>query len=292
MGIKRSELACIVNSPEKYHRTFHIPKRKGGKRLIVSPYPSLLSCQNWIYKNILINQPVHENAHGFVPGRSIITNAKEHLSKKVLLKMDLKDFFPSIPINWVMNYFMSIGYAKNVAFYLSSLCCYDGHLSQGSSTSPYLTNILLNNLDKRLNSLSRSYELTYTRYADDLTFSGLYIPCSFIEVVNRIVDEYGLTVNTKKTRLHLKPGQRIVTGISVAGESLKIPRKTKRDIRQEIHYIKRYGYLSHISKEKINHPYYLDSIIGKLGFWLQVEPENKFANSARQYLRELQGSLH
>ncbi len=291
IGIKRCELAKIVNSPENYHRKFSIPKRKGGRREIVSPYPSLLHCQTWIYKNILLPQPVHDCAHGFVPGRSIITNAEKHLSKKTLLKLDLKNFFPSIPINWVVNYFSSLGYANNVAFYLAALCCYEGKLSQGSSTSPYLTNILLLSLDRRLIGLANRYDLAYTRYADDLTFSGNYIPHKYIDIVSGFIDDYGLSINPEKTRLHTKQGQRIVTGISVSGNELKLPRSTKRELRKEIHYIQAFGFLSHVTKKKIKHPCYLESLIGKFGFWLHVEPNNNFAKKALEHLSEIRHSV-
>lgn len=280
-GIKRQELAKMVNSPESFYRTFSIPKQKGGSRNITSPYPSLLHCQRWIYRNILLNQKIHPSVHGFTPNRSIISNATEHISKKVLLKMDLENFFPSIPINWVINLFHKLGYAKNVAFYLASLCCYEGYLNQGSATSPYLTNILLRSLDGRLNKLSESYNLKYTRYADDLTFSGEYIPFIYIDIVKNIISDYGLNVNDQKTKLHLKPGQRIVTGISVSGDKLRLPREAKREIKNQVHFINKYGFVSHINKLKINNPLYLDSLYGKVQFWLQIEPECEVAIDAK-----------
>lgn len=279
-GIKREELAKMVNSPESFYRSFSIPKRKGGRREITSPYPSLLDCQKWIYKNILLPQKIHPSAYGFVPGKSIIGNAKEHLSKKVLLKMDLENFFPSIPINWVINLFSKLGYAKNISFYLASLCCYEGYLNQGSATSPYLTNILLRSFDGRLDKLSIKYNVKYTRYADDLTFSGDYIPHKFIDIVTEMVEKYGLRVNTLKTNLHLNPGKRIVTGISVANTEIKLPRETKRELKKEIYYISKYGFVSHVSKKKINNPVYIDSLYGKIQFWLQVEPNCQVARDA------------
>lgn len=284
-GMKLDELQKIIFAPDRFYRKFNIPKRSGGVREISSPYPSLLSCQSWIYKNILLSQAVHDCAHGFVPGRSIVTNAKCHLNKKALLKMDLKDFFPSIPMSWVVNFFSGLGYSNNVSFYLSSLSCLDDSLAQGSATSPYLSNILLVGLDHRLNKLAQAYGLDYTRYADDLAFSGDYIPHNFISVVEDIVTDYGLTPNVSKTKLHLNPGQRIVTGVSVSGDRLTLPRSMRREIKKEFHYIKKFGLLSHISKSKIRNPFYLDVIEGRLAFWLQVEPGNSFALDAIRYIR-------
>jgi len=284
LGIKRQELAKMVNSPESFYREFTIPKRKGGTRDITAPYPSLLHCQRWIYKNILLTQKIHDSVHGFAPGRSIISNASCHLSQDVMLKMDLENFFPSIPINWVINYFNKIGYAQNVSFYLASLCCHKSHLNQGSATSPYLTNILLRSLDGRLSKLSKSYNLNYTRYADDMTFTGKYIPHKYIKIVSDIIESYSLKININKTNLLTKPGQRIVTGISVSGNKLTLPRQARREIKKEMYYIEKYGFISHISKMKINNPYYLESLYGKIQFWLQIEPDCDLAFNFRVLL--------
>jgi len=285
-GIKEFDLAKMVNSSDSYYRSFFMSKRKGGKRHITAPYPSLLHCQRWIYNNILLAQTVHNSAHGFIPGRSIILNATNHLSTKCLLKMDLKDFFPSITINWVINLFSKIGYANNVSYYLASLCCHEEVLSQGAATSPYLTNILLRSLDDRLYRLSLSYNLNYSRYADDIFYSGNYIPHKFISIVTEIIEDFGLEVNTDKTTLHTKPGQRIVTGLSVVGEKLKLPRKTKREIRKELFFINKYGYLSHVNKKKIANPFYLDSLKGKLVFWKQIEPDNQYATKGLNFINQ------
>lgn len=281
----------IINSPESFYRSFKIRKAKGGYRNIVAPYPSLQSCQRWIYKNILLKLDVHSSAHGFVKGRSIFSNASLHLNQKALLKLDLKDFFPSIPINWVISLFSSLGYPHNISFYLASLCCYEGALSQGAVTSPYISNVLLRSLDKRLKSLASKYELNYSRYADDMTFSGAYIPHKFIDIVDAVITDFGLRLNEEKNRLHTKPGKRIVTGLSVSGDELRLPRAYKRKLKQEVFYIRKYGLVSHISKMKIKHPYYLESLIGKLNFLSQAEPGNEFASDSLTYLKELKKNL-
>jgi len=132
--------------------------------------------------------------------------------------------------------------------------------------------------------------VVYTRYADDLAFSGGHIPVSFIDIVTKIVEDYGLNVNKDKTKLLRKAGQRIVTGISVSGSSLTLPRKTKRKLRKDIHFIKNYGLLSHISKERINQPNYLASLEGKFQFWNQIEPNNEFVLSSILTLKNISES--
>jgi hypothetical protein len=287
LGTDYIVLCKMVNSPTAFYRRFLIPKRRGGFREITAPYPSLLSCQNWIYENILKSGRVHPAVHGFALKKSILTNASPHLNSTALLKLDIENFFPSLSINWVLNYFSSLGYARNISFYLASLCCFDGGLTQGASTSPALSNILLYGLDVRLELLAEKYELRYTRYADDMTFSGNYIPHNFIQIVSGIIDDFGLNVNEGKTRLHTKKGQRIVTGISVTGDEPKLPKSKKRELRQKIHIIRKYGYMSYISKKKINEPNYLLSLLGQIQFWLQVEPNNIFAQEGLAYLKSI-----
>jgi hypothetical protein len=287
LGIEKLILLKMIFASKHFYRSFYIPKKRGGKRLINAPLPSLLHCQKWIYKNILLKHSTHECAHGFTPGKSIISNAKGHLSKKALLKIDLENFFPSIPINWVINLFSKMGYSNNVSFYLASLCCFDDALCQGAPTSPYISNLLLRQLDNRISKLSNSFSITYTRYADDLTFSGTYISLKFKALIINCIHDYGLKVNPEKTIHQTQPGKKIVTGISVAGKELKLPRGTKRELRKEIYYIKKYGFLSHASKIKINNPIYLYSLKGKFSFWLQVEPECIFAKESIEHIDRL-----
>lgn len=287
MGRSITYFTSVINSPENHYRSFKIKKRTGGFREILAPYPALLEMQYWIYNNILKNVSVNPYSHGFVRKKSIITNAKVHLNQKELLKLDLKDFFPSISINRIIYVFKSLGYTNQVSFYLASLCCYEQKLPQGAPTSPYLSNIIAKQLDKRLIGLSKQYSLRYTRYADDLTFSGDSIPTKLIEYINEIVKNEGFTLNEKKTRLYKERGKRIVTGISVIGSELKLPKEYKRNLRQELHFIMKYGYESHMKKKKIRKINYLEILLGKINFWLSIEPSNEFALKARAYLSEI-----
>lgn len=287
MGRSSIYFASAVNSPENHYRSFKIKKRNGGFREILAPYPALLEMQYWIYHNILKKIPVSSYSHGFVRKRSIITNAKIHLNQKELLKLDLKDFFPSININRIIYVFKSLGYSNQVAFYLASLCSYNDFLPQGAPTSPYLSNVIARHLDNRLIGLSKQYKLRYTRYADDLTFSGDSIPAKLIDYISNIVKEEGFTVNSDKTRLYKNGGKRIVTGISVIGSKLQLPKDYKRNLRQELYFIMKYGYESHVKKLKIRKSNYLDVILGKVNFWLSIEPSNQFALDARSQLLEI-----
>lgn len=284
LGRTPEYLASAVNSPSNHYRLFKIPKRRGGWREISAPYPALLQCQQLVNNTILQRGSIHEAAHGFRKKKSIVTNASKHLAQRCLLKMDLEDFFPSIPIRRVIKVFRYLGYPPNVSFYLARLCCLDDALPQGAATSPALSNIIARRMDARLAGLAPKWDLQYTRYADDMAFSGSEIPTKFIKVVQEIVEDEGFRINADKTKLCRSKAKRVVTGLSVSGEELKVPRAYKRRLKQEVYYIRRFGYFSHVSKMRIKDPFYIDSIFGKLQFWKWIEPDNSFANEALEWI--------
>lgn len=273
VGVDVTVLLRMIFSKEKFYRHFKIKKKLGGERVITVPSPSLMMVQRWIYNHILISKKVHYSAHGFTFNKSIITNAQMHIGHKVFLKIDLKDFFPSIPINWIVNYFHEQGYPPKIAFYMASLCTLNGSLPQGAPTSPILSNIIFYRLDKILYKFSKKNSLTYTRYADDLVFSGDYIPLKFRNFVIFLIKKYGFNVNFKKTSLKINAGQNIVTGILVK-DKIFVPKKYKRKLRQEMFFIKKFGILSHISTANIRDPNYIYSLMGRINFVLSVESDN------------------
>jgi len=280
LGRNKRYLASVINSSTNHYREFEIPKKKGGKRLISVPYPALMECQHWISKNILSKVKIHYTAHGFANKKSIITHSKIHIDKNHLLKIDLKDFFSTITINQVITVFNSLGYNHWVSFYLASICCSKGVLPQGAPTSPILSNIVAKTLDRRLIKFAMRFNLHYSRYADDLAFSGEIIPVKFIEYITLIINSCGFKVNEEKTKLFKYKGKRILTGISISDKCIKVPRDYKRNLRMEIHCIRKFGLYNHLIKKQINNQDYLQSIIGKINFWLSVEPENGFAKKA------------
>lgn len=286
LRLNRDLLSTLVNAPDSFYRQFFIPKRSGGQREITAPYPSLKYVQTWINEKVLSKVPLHGCAHGFVDRRSILTNVEPHLGKPCLLKIDLKDFFPSITINMVIQVFKSLGYTPDVSFYLASMCCYEGVLPQGSPASPAISNIVAKHLDRRLYRLGKRFGYTYTRYADDIAFSGEEIPVAFIKYVKDIVTDCGFAINEKKVRLYGKNGNKILTGISVASGKPRIPRDYRRNLEKELFYIKKYGIDAHMNHMKIRRYNYIESIIGRVNFWRMVEPDNKLAIEMSAYLRE------
>lgn len=280
-------LRTMINHPSSFYYEYSIPKRSGGCRQIASPYPALLRVQRWINDNILSKVPVHESAKGFVKGLSIVDNARPHLGHATVLKADIKDFFPSVGVNRVRMIFKNLGYRKKVAFALASLCCHNGVLPQGAATSPAISNIILKRLDARMSGLALRLGLTYTRYADDLTFSGKTIAPGLFKYIADIVSNEGFCINDTKTKILYWGNQQIITGVSIASGSLKLPRETKREIRKNVYYVLKNGLLSHLNHIGYFDPIYIERLLGKLYFWKSIEPDNKFVEEHIPKLKQM-----
>ena len=153
--------------------------------------------------------------------------------------MDIHDFFGSIRSPRVRQTFKKIGYPENVSKVLGALCCLHRHLPQGAPTSPALSNIVGYEMDRKLSALAAEYGLTYTRYADDLTFSGDVFPKEqIIPQVKRIIRDEKFEPNHKKTHFMNQSSRKIITGVSVAsGVKLTIPKSKKREIRKNVYFI-------------------------------------------------------
>lgn len=238
-----------VSTVDHYIR-FQIPKRTGGMRSIASPKPLMRVAQDWIRHNLLSRMQPHTRvATAFRPGKSITDNARPHAGKAIVVRIDLKDFFPSVTFRRVKGLFRYCGYNEGVATMLGLLCTgspraevkLDGKtffvatgprvLPQGACTSPDLANFICRKLDVRIDGFAKSFGFEYTRYADDLIFSH---PQSrgnvrvLKEVVYRIVREEGFEPNLEKTAIMREHGRQMVTGLLVND----VPRVSRRDARR------------------------------------------------------------
>lgn len=256
-----------------YYNVFTV-KGKNKDRKITAPSLKLKMRQRWILDQILIKTPLCNCCHGFVKGRSIVTNAKKHIGNKQTLLLDIKDFFPSIKQDNVKSIFISLGYSKSAAFRLAEICCFEGVLPQGAPTSPCLANIRCRDLDDELFQMAKLYNIEYTRYADDMAFSADIDLFFLIEIVKNILTKYDFTVNESKTRIYKEGSRKLITGILVKEDCLKLPKQFKRKLKQEIYYCKKYGVSTHLentnSLSRVNFKEYL---YGKVYYLKMVEPE-------------------
>jgi RNA-directed DNA polymerase len=275
-------------SSTTHWRRFQIPKKTGGLRLISAPMPRLKAAQHWVLKHILEPVPIHDAAHGFVAGRSIVTNARAHVGRDVVVNLDLKDFFPTLTWVRVRGLFASLGYSPEASTILGLLCTepevdeveIDGrrwfvhrserHLPQGSPCSPAITNLVCVRLDQRLTGLARKLGYTYTRYADDLTFSGPPENVkTLLGAVRAIVDDEGFRVHPDKTRVMRKGGRQEVTGL-VVNRRLGVSRELVRRWRATVFQVRKDG---PEGKRFGRSPDVFASLVGFASFVHMVEPE-------------------
>lgn len=280
------ELESILASIT-YH-SFSIRKRSGALRNISAPEKRLLKVQQKINQVILSKLDLHPACTSFRMGMSVKDNASAHLGNPYVLKVDLCDFFPSILRVDVRDTFIELGYNYHEANQLSHLCCYRGRLPQGAATSPSLSNFMVKKMDEELSELAGNLNLAYTRYADDLTFSGNYIDYDeLIDMVEDIVELNYFSIRTSKTRKLAPNKRKIITGVSISnGDKMTIPRSKKREIRQAIYHIKTKGLKNHLINQGINDERYVKRLLGYLYFWNHIESDNPFVLSSIKLLKE------
>jgi RNA-directed DNA polymerase len=262
MGIEVPELKFLCFHREvattTHYRRFTLPKKTGGERTISAPMPRLKRAQYWVLDNLLTQVACHPAAHGFLPGRSIVTNAAPHCGQHVVINMDLKDFFPSVAYPRIKGVFVGLGYSERVATLLALLCSenvcdelqVDGErffvgrkarervLPQGAPTSPMLTNILCRQLDRRLQGVADKLGFAYTRYADDLTFSAsgdaAGLTGRLLRQVHHIVRDEGFTPHPDKQRVMRSGARQEVTGV-VVNHKPAVSRHERRALRAALH---------------------------------------------------------
>lgn len=288
VGFDQSYLRFAVFSQDRFYRRFTIPKRSGGAREIAEPLPNLKKIQRWILDNILYRIPPSPYAKAFVSGRSIKENARFHRRQKMVLTLDVRDFFPSLSIKLVNRFFSSCGYSKKVAYNLTRLCTLNGGLPQGASTSPALANILFKKLDLRIAEYCKSKAVRYTRYADDLTFSGSFAEGELIRRVKKELKTLNLELKDSKTRLMLGHQRQEVTGI-VVNNKLQVPRELRRNLRQAIFYIEKYGLENHLTKLRELRANFVAHLAGQANFVLFVNPMDRDALKALKVLKNYNG---
>ena len=245
---------------KRYH-TFNIPKKNGKKREISAPYRTLNNILHFL--NVMLSHIYDSNpsAMGFVQGKSVVDNARQHIGHNYVFNMDLKDFFTSISEARVIARLQlpPFNFNKKLATTIGGLCAIrkdeDGTvkfvLPQGAPTSPLLSNAICDSLDKKLRGLAKKYGLHYSRYADDMTFSSMrnvyQKDGDFMRELQAIISKQGFTINEKKTRLQKKNHRQEVTGLTVNNKP-NVSHQYIHDLRCIMHIWEKYGYADAYSR--------------------------------------------
>ncbi len=243
---------------DNYYR-FDIPKKSGGTRHIAAPKIQLKMAQRQILEKILQKVEISDVAHGFVKSKSVLTGAKvHHTSPDLLINMDLENFFPTITFERVRGLYQHLGYSGYIASLLAMICTYcermpveikgetkyiktsERILPQGSPASPMITNIICHRMDKRIYGLCQKLGVTYTRYADDMSFSYIgelenFAIGSFLNSIQKIIESEGFHINKQKTNILRKHNRQYITGIVINNDEIGVARKWVKILRASIH---------------------------------------------------------
>ncbi len=267
----------ISNNIDLNYEEIIIKKKNKNLRYLNEPSPILKSIQKRILKNVLEEKMISKCAYAYKKGLSTILNAKSHVGCKVILKLDIENFFDNINFYKVYNScFNENLYPKKLGMLLTNLCVYNDRLPQGSPTSGYISNIVLRNFDCNIDAYCKDKNINYTRYSDDMTFSGDFDIRKLIKYVNELLYKERFRLNKSKIKVVLNTTRQQVTGI-VVNEKINLSKNYKRKIRQEVYYILKYGVKSHIKKRNINLSCnrYLSVLLGKINYVLTVNPNDK-----------------
>ena len=235
IGISPRLITSIISRKSKHYRSFLIGKKGGGTRTIDAPRTFLKTIQAWIADYILQSLPISEHCHSYIRHRSILTNAKEHARKEYVANIDIKNFFNSITEHRIRTALSEV-YETKLSSLISKICTYNNSIPQGSPASPVLSNFFLTKFDHTIGNNSDKLNATYTRYADDITISA-DSKDSIQKIINQCTSELnniGLFINDRKTRITSSSGQQVVTGLTV-NTTPAPPRKYRRTVRALIH---------------------------------------------------------
>src|SRR5690554_2100371 len=265
-GVAWGDFLKIVKYPNSNYNVFNMKKKSGGTRIISVPKENLDKIQQVIYEQILSKVKIHSSAFGFVKGKSILDNAKFHMDSEKVLSIDLKNFYPSIKKARLYYLFMNLcGYSKEVSDTLVRLVSVKKGIPQGARTSPSISNIVTYRLDTILCEFSKKHNIKYTRYADDLTFSGKKedLKDDFYYKVKWIVEKQGFEINSKKTYFSKVKTGAMITGLRVYNDRVIVPRKYVNRVDTELHYLEKYGIKNVKKRQNIYNRNYLGHLAGK-----------------------------
>jgi RNA-directed DNA polymerase len=298
----RNELADFLNVPRKQlsyvlyvkginnlYTSFEIHKKNGGVRNINAPLEELKDIQRKLaealYKQMKKRKKKNNISHAFEKNKSIITNAKIHRNKRLVLNIDLENFFESIHFGRVRGFFIKNNnflLPIEVATVIAQISCYEGKLPQGAPSSPIISNLICEILDHRLLKLAKKYKLDYTRFADDLTFSTndknfLGLQSEFYEEISKELIRAGFKINEKKKRLQLRDSRQVVTGL-VVNKKINVNRIYYKETRAMAHKLYKQG-----SFEINGEPATLNQLEGRFAFINQLTWYNNKKDGGKHF---------
>lgn len=274
LGTTHAFLIQIIDSPIIQYRVTKIPKRGGrGQRTLYLANDNLRSVQKNIRDDLDKRYECPGYVHGFVKGRSIVTNAKPHLQKRIVLNIDIKEYFESVSTEKVSQVFCSFGANEEIARLLATICTCNNCLVPGTVCAPVISNFVFAGCDKDLFDLAEKSQCTYSRYVDDMTFSGDATPS--IKEIDGIIQLHGFSRNKEKTFRQIRGRRQYVTGLTVFDQTIpRIPKWKKDEFRKSIYFMEKHGIDGHLSRieSRETSASFVSRLDGLISFYRSIEP--------------------
>lgn len=281
------------------YRIAKIPKKNGKMRTLEIPNRLLACCQRNIQSDLNAENTCSLYAAAYQRGKGIKKVVHCHTNKKLLLKLDIKNFFGSITADLIKEKV----FTSDIGFMLAELCCCNGHLPQGACTSPVISNLVMKDFDNALGSLCQKHNIQYSRYSDDMIFSGDFNPGWIIREVKELLDRMNMELNYEKNVIAGRGKRQLVLGV-VVNEKAQLPYEYRRKIRQEVYYCNKYGARDHILRKNIEKYIkksadgkeilsvdtkgYLCSLMGKISYAIHIDPTNEEMKAYFNAVKNLQ----
>lgn len=288
LAIPAKTLYALSNSLDRHYRRVLLPKPDGTFRRLDVPDEVLKRVQRRIAQRILAYMPVSPYATAYRYGTRPAWNAGVHLCQPVLLKLDIRHFFDSILYTQIKDMvFPASVFSEPIRILLSMLCYYQDRLPQGAPSSPAITNILMRGFDERVGAFCDAQGIRYTRYCDDMSFSGSFDGRQVRRFVEAELRGLGFFLNPAKTHLVCRGQRQCVTGL-VVNDKLSVPADYRRQLRQELYYCRKFGIGAHLERigENCTAQEYARRLLGRIDYVLQFSPQSDRLRQERDWLVE------
>lgn len=296
-------LYMLSNHKERYYKKIRIPKKGGGTRTLLAPDPLLKLVQKNLLHHVLEGFSVAPCAMAYrrQTGKDrekqggIMGNAAAHVGKKLVLKLDIADFFGSITFPMVLHHVFPAKYfPPAVGNLLTALCCYEEYLPQGAPTSPAISNLVMKPFDEHMEKWCQERKVSYSRYCDDMTFSGEFDVAEVRKKAESFLNAMGFALNEKKIRILSQKNRQTVTGLTV-NEKVQVPKEYRQKLRQELYYCRKFGVEEHMQRQGDkaflfpeggwDEKRYLQTLLGRVGFVRRSRPGDKWFEEAEKWVR-------
>lgn len=255
LGFAPQHIYYLVEHPDRCYVRIEIPKNSDPSKIreLDIPISELKGIQRAINKKILAVCAVDDCVHSYVAARSILTATRELCPGRAALKVDIKDFFPTISFARVLGLFRSMGFSDAASYILARLTTFDNRLAQGAPTSPAISNLIVRGMDHRMKRLAETWDMKYLRYSDDMFFhkDKNFNHPKLTSFAVKIVEDSGFTANANKTKYHPKGLPRTTLGLLSHGESPKIPGRQRRLYRSLFFKASRNIHWAHLNRERL-----------------------------------------